>query len=228
MKEDDLVLCTVKKIEGTAVYVDIEENGEGTLSLPEIAAGRIRNLREYVAPNKKIVCKILRIVGNHPELSLRRVTAKEREEVLERYEKEKNLKSLLKINIKDPQAAILKIKEKYELSDFFDIIRETPSKIEPFVSKEEAQKLIKILSEKKDKQKEAKKELIINSDSIDGIKDIKEILQSKEIDTHYLGSSKFSISSKGSDFKEANLKLDKAIAEISKKAKERKAILTIK
>ena len=32
LKEDDAVLCTVKKIEGTTVFVSIEEDGEGRKS----------------------------------------------------------------------------------------------------------------------------------------------------------------------------------------------------
>jgi translation initiation factor 2 alpha subunit (eIF-2alpha) len=228
MKEDDLVLCTVKRIEGTTVFVEIEGNGQGSLSLPEIAAGRIRNLRDYVAPNKKIVCKILRFVNGHPELSLRRVSVKERDEVLERFEKEKNLKSLIKSNAKDFEKAINKIKERQELAEFYDKIRENPHLIEPFVSKEEAQKLIKILSEKKDKEKEAKKLIHISSNSQNGINDIKEILQSKDADIRYLGSSKFSIIAKAKDFKEANAKLQKLLSQMEKKAKEKKVFFEIK
>ena len=228
MKEDDLVLCTVKRIEGTTVFVEIEGNGQGSLSLPEIAAGRIRNLRDYVATNKKIVCKILRFVNGHHELSLRRVTTKERDEVLEKFEKEKNLKSLIKSNAKDFEKAINKIKEQEELAEFYDKIRENPHLIEPFVSKEEAQKLIKILSEKKDKEKEAKMLIRISSDSPNGISDIKEILQAKDAEIHYLGSSKFSITTKAKDFKEANIKLQKIIDIMAKKAKEKKVFFEIK
>ena len=91
LKEDDIILCIVKRIEGTTVFLDIEDNGnliQGTMIFSEVSPGRIRNIREYVVPNKKVVCKILRIRDGHPELSLRRVTAKEREFILEIYKKE--------------------------------------------------------------------------------------------------------------------------------------------
>ncbi len=74
LTEGSLVLCTVKKIEKTNIFLDIDGYGEGSMVLSEVAAGRIRNLREYVFPNKKIVCKILNIDKGHIELSLRRVT----------------------------------------------------------------------------------------------------------------------------------------------------------
>ena len=74
MEEGDLVLCTVKRIIGTTVFVDIEGNGEGTIITAEIAPGRIRNLRDYVSPGRKIVCKILSLKGKQINLSLRRVS----------------------------------------------------------------------------------------------------------------------------------------------------------
>jgi len=62
LEEGDLVLCTVEKIVGTIVFVNIDgEKKQGSIVLSEIAPGRIRNLRDYVVPKKKIVCKILRI-----------------------------------------------------------------------------------------------------------------------------------------------------------------------
>ena len=62
----DIVLCTVDRIVGTIVFVKIDGDGEGSIILSEIAPGRIRNLREYVVPKKKIVCKVLRILLHSP------------------------------------------------------------------------------------------------------------------------------------------------------------------
>src|SRR3990167_650200 len=96
LREDDVVMCTVKEIEGTTVFLEIEGNGAGSMVMSEVAAGRIRNLREYVFPNKKVVCKVLKIAADkHIELSLRRVTGKEREEAQEKYKKEKTFMSLI-------------------------------------------------------------------------------------------------------------------------------------
>ena len=74
----DLVMCTVDRIVGTVVFVKIDGYGEGGIIMSEIAPGRIRNLRDYVVPKKRIACKVLRISGNRIDLSLRRVTPKEK------------------------------------------------------------------------------------------------------------------------------------------------------
>ena len=60
----DFAMCTVDRIVGTIVFVKIDGRGEGSIILSEIAPGRIRNLRNYVVPKKRIVCKVLRTSGD--------------------------------------------------------------------------------------------------------------------------------------------------------------------
>lgn len=221
IKEGDLIIGTVKKIDKTTVFVEIEEDGEGTLVFSEIAAGRIRNIRDYVAPNKKIVCKILKIENKHIELSLRRVTVKEREEVLKKHKREQNIKSMLKVITKNPELIIEKINEKYDLTDFFEEARENPLILQKFFTKQETEKLSSILKEKTEKEKIVKKTFKLVSTSSTGILDIKEILNIPEVEIRYLGSSTFSICKKAKDFKSANKKLLSILEQIEKKAKNK-------
>lgn len=226
LKEGDIVMCTVKKIEGATVFLEIDGNGEGSMVMSEVAAGRIRNLREYVIPNKKIVCKVLKIdPSKHVHLSLRRVIARERQEIQDKYQKERTFRSILKTITKTPEKIIEKITKELELSEFFDKAKEDNSIIEKFFPKKEAEELSKLLSERKEKEKTEKKTFSLKSFSDSGINDIKAVLTSiKNIEIGYLGSSKFAISAKGKNFKEANQKVQKAIEQIKNKAKESKLI----
>lgn len=225
LKEDDIVMCTVKKIEGATVFVEVEEDGEGSIVMSEIAAGRIRNLRGYVSVGKKIVCKILKVGKEHLELSLRRVTASEKEKIKEKYEKERTLLNMLKVSVKTPEEIFKKIKEAYDAIEFFEEIKTNPEIIEKFIPKIEVAAFTKIFAEKKDKEKEVKKKIILKSLSATGIKDLKEALQeAKNVEISYLGSSKFSIFAKAKDFKEANQKIQSAIEKIKSKTKEKKLI----
>ena len=151
LKEDDIVMCTVRNIEGTTVFVDIEDNGPGSIFMSEIAAGRIRNLRDYVIIGKKIVCKVLKITKDHVELSLRRVTTKEKDEIKDRYEKERNLLSMLKTSTKEPEEILKKIKQSEDIIEFLEEARSNPQVAEKFMPKSEAAAFTKILAEKKDK-----------------------------------------------------------------------------
>jgi translation initiation factor 2 alpha subunit (eIF-2alpha) len=225
---DDIVLCTVKRIEGTTIFLDIGGvfDIHASMVLSEVAAGRIRNLRDYVSVGRKIVCKVLKISGDHVELSLRRVTGKEREGALERVKKEKILKGILKSIVKNPGEALEKIKSEYDVIEFLDEARENPKIFEKFVGKEEGEKIMKVLSEKDKKERSILMKIKLKSDSGSGVLDIKEVLD-LDAEVHYLGSSKFSIEVIGEDFKEADLKMVEVLGEIEKKAKENKVIYEV-
>ncbi|MEK6800926.1 MAG: S1 RNA-binding domain-containing protein [Nanoarchaeota archaeon] len=223
-RQGDLVLCTVKKIEGTTVFVDVENNHSGSLVLSEIAAGRIRNLREYVSVGKKIACKILKITPDHFELSLRRVTSKEKEIVFDRHKKEAAFRNILKIIGEDFNSVIAKIMEKYNIADFIEEARENSKILENYFSKENSEKLSKLLVEKDEKEKEVKTKFILRAiTQPDGLNIIKEVLNFDNIEIFYLGSGNFSITVKAKDFKEANNKMNNALEEITSRAKKRKA-----
>jgi len=224
LKEDDVVYCIVKKIEGTTVFLDVEGGYSGSMVLSEVSAGRIRNLKKYVSPNRKIVCKVLKVKPDYVEVSLRRVTAKEKEEVLERHKKEKALGSLFKVVGADPEKLIQEIKEKYDdVLDFYDAVRESQDVLEEFLPKDKAERVFQAISEKEKREKIVVAKFVLKSDSENGLKDIKEILDVPGVEIHYLGSGKFTVSVSGKDFKEANQKLEDVLEEIEKRAKGKKA-----
>ena len=110
----DVILCTVDKITGTIVFVKIDgTDSEGSIITSEIAPGRIRNLRDYVVPKKKIICKIIRISDGRINLSLRRVTPKEQKEVREHFKQEKSSESILRSVLGDKAEQVIK-----EISQF--------------------------------------------------------------------------------------------------------------
>ncbi len=225
LEEGQVVLCTVTKIVGTTVFVNIDDYGkEGTIITSEVAPGRIRNLRDYVVPNKKIVCRVLRVEKGHIDLSLRRVTVKEKKEVLENYKREKNLEATLKTILKNTEKVIAEIKKKYNLVEFFEQAKENPKLLKNLMEKNEAEKLLKILKEKKEREASVKKEFSLSCQAEDGIKRIKRILPPNTI---YLAAGKFLLTEKGKDYKEANIKLNQLFEEIEKKAKEEGCVFRI-
>jgi len=229
LKVDDVVLCKVKKIEGTTVFLSVEDTSlSGSMVLSEVAAGRIRNLRQYVSPNRLIVCKVLKISGDHFEFSLRRVTSGERNRVLEGRKKERALRSVLKVVKGDGDKVIGKIKEDYVILDFLMEVKENPKLLEKYLSKEKAGRVYEIIAEKEDKEKVVLRKLKLKSLSEEGVEDVKEILKFEDAKVNYLGSSRFSVSVSGKDFKEANAKMDEVLEEIEKRAGKKKAELEIK
>jgi len=221
MQEGDLVLCVVEKIERTTVFVKIEGNGTGTIITSEIAPGRIRNLREYVVPGKKIVCKVLKIDSSgNIHLSLRRVTAKEKKEILESYEKEKSFTALLK-NITNNADKIMQDIKKSEpsLYLFFIKAKEDSKLLEKYFTKEEQEKLLVIIKEKEKKEVFVKSEFKLSSDLPSGLASLKEMLLPYKEQITYLAAGRYMIKIISDDYKKANHKMIEILDDIEKKAK---------
>ncbi len=226
LEEGQILICTVTKIVGTTVFVKLDDYGkEGTIMTSEIAPGRIRNLRDYVVPNKKIVCKVLRMDDKgHIDLSLRRVSAKEKRDALELNQKEKSLIATLKTITGNPEKIIEKIKESSSLVEFFEQAREKPELLDELMPKQEKDRLIKILNEKKEKEVFVKKKFALSNKAEDGIKRIKNMLPAE---ARYIAAGKFSIEIKDKNYKEANRRIDALLAEIEKKAKENGCVYSL-
>jgi len=223
INEDDLVLGIVEKIESNTVFVRLEDNRQAALIISEIAPGRIKNLREYVVPNKKIICKVLRIQGDRIDLSLRRVTSKEKKDFLEKISQETQLKSafrqILKEKFQEINDKILNEFSSYQ--DFAQKLKEKPEIMKDYLPKEFQDMIDKVIN-KKQKEVEVKKIIKIKCLANDGIIKIREIFKTKDdsLKITYLAAGSFQVKAKADDYKKANQKLDSFVLELEKKAKK--------
>jgi len=224
LEEGEVVLCTVDRIMGTIVFVNIEgTNKEGTIITSEIAAGRIRNLRDYVVPKKKIVCKILRIQGDKINLSLRRVTKKEQKEVIDQHNQEKSYKAIFRtiLGKEKSQEIIDKTTKNQRLFEFIKEIKKDSKHLEKLIGKDESKKILNILEKQKKKTAIVKKQLELKTEESNGIKLIKKILgEIKEAKIKYISAGKYSIKAEAESVKEADQKIKNIFEEIEKQAKK--------
>jgi len=222
LETGEIVMCTVERIAGTVVFVKMDNNETGSIVLSEIAPGRIRNLRDYVVPKKRIICKVLRISGNHVDLSLRRVTPKEQKEIREKNKLEKSYQSLLTTVLKDKaKESIKKIKEE---STLYEIIEEakTNSKIlEKLVGKTDAQKILEIINNQKKRKIEIKKEFLFHSKNPNGLNIIKKTLgKIEEAKITYISAGKYLIKIETENPKKGDQQITKILDSIEKQAKK--------
>ncbi|MBI2044705.1 hypothetical protein HYT23_01465 [Candidatus Pacearchaeota archaeon] len=218
----DLILCTVDRIVGTVVFVKIDGDGEGSIIVSEIAPGRIRNLRDYVVPKKRIVCKVLRVSGDRIDLSLRRVSQKEQKEVLESHNKEKSYVSILKSILGNKAEDIIsKITKEEKLYDFLEEAKNFPQKLEKFMMGIDAQKILDILRAQKQKTTEIRREFTLTSKKPDGVSLIKKTLSEfKEVEIKYLGSGKYILKKESSDPKKADQLIREILEKVEKESKK--------
>lgn len=229
LEEGNLVLCTVTKIMGTSVFVNLDDyHIEGAITFPEIAPGRIRNIRDYAFPGKKIICKILSVRSNHVELSLRRVKVNERNEFNEHYKKEKSYSAMIRTMLGEKGPEIIdKIKETEDLVNFIESSKETPGKLEKYLNKEQAQKILSILGEKKIKEKVISKKFSLSSKASNGINLVKATIKeaSKDIakevlEVSYTAAGKYLIKIKTKDPRISDQQLRKMIESLESISKK--------
>lgn len=215
---------------GTIVFVKIDDyNVEGTITFAEIFPGKIRNIRDFVFPNKKIVCKVLRISPQVIELSLRRVKVNERNDFNDRYKRERNYIALLRTIIGEKYEEILeKVREK-ELSifDFIETSKENPEILNKYLSKEQAEKLVTIIKEKKIKEIVIAKKFSLSTKLSNGIIQVKKVIAeaSAEIpqgnfEVSYLAAGRYLAKIKSKDPKQADQQLRKFIENLQVLAKK--------
>jgi len=95
----DLVIATIQQVTDFGAYAKLDEyDKQGLLHISEISSSWIRNIRDFVREGQKIVLKVLRVdtEKRHIDLSLRRVTKRERIEKMMFYKKDRKADTLLR------------------------------------------------------------------------------------------------------------------------------------
>lgn len=127
----DLVIATIETVTDYGAYAKLDEyEKRGLLHVSEISSSWIRNIRDFVREGQKVVLKVLRVDPDkgHIDLSLRRVTKRERIEKVLSWKKERKADALLrgvaeKVGIplqEFTQKIVPAITQKYELYEAFE------------------------------------------------------------------------------------------------------------
>ena len=241
---NEIILCTVKKIYGNTVFVDIDEyEKEGVLTISEIAPGRIRNLRDHVVEDKKIICKVLRVDNklNRVDVSLRRVSITAMNQKKEQIKKEEyadrmylDISKELGISKDDLfEKTYEPIFEDYDtvFEALYDIMLDN-TKVEIFkdLTKEEQKKLVEVVNDRiKPEEVIYKKSFKLNSTDKNGIDLIREVIKNSldlvnydKIKVVYLAAGEFGVTIVHDDKKSASEIFKKFLDNVEKLSKEKK------
>jgi translation initiation factor 2 subunit 1 len=94
----DLVIATINSVMDYGAYANLDEySRRGFLHISEISSARIRNIRDFVRENQKLVLKVLRVdlEKGHIDLSLRRVNKRERIDKIKSWKESRKGEALL-------------------------------------------------------------------------------------------------------------------------------------
>jgi translation initiation factor 2 subunit 1 len=95
----DLVIATIESVMDYGAYANLDEYSKrGFLHISEISSARIRNVRDFVREKQKMVLKVIHVnlEKGHIDLSLRRVTKRERIEKVKAWKKDRKGEVLLR------------------------------------------------------------------------------------------------------------------------------------
>ncbi len=223
MEEGDLVLCKVGKVTNTITFVTMPDGSEGTIISSEIAPGRIKLMRQYVVPNKQIVCKILKIEGDHIHLSLRRVNSKEKKEVMQTFKQSQAIDVAFKQILKDEEEPIKEkiLKDFENLSEFIKSVQDDESLISKYIP-EDKQNAITQVAKKREKSQELTQNIKIKCIENDGMARVKKIflLDNKDISITYISAGNFKLKLTVKDFKQGKKEMTEILEELEERAKK--------
>lgn len=236
----ELVIATVNEITEYGAYVTLDEYGkEGFLHISEVSSGWVRNIRDYIREGEKAVLKVLRVdpEKNQIDLSLRRVTQREKKEKILRWKRNKKAESFLKsasqkIGVSEEELYKL-IREPFEkaFNDIYEGLeaaaREGASILLKIGIPREIAEVLTEIAKERVKLPAVKVRGILNLTCMkpDGVLRIKEaLLKAKEscpirdakVKIYVMAPPKYQIEVIAKDYKEANMVLN----EVAKNALE--------
>lgn len=241
--EDELVLCTVTKVFPHAVFCNLDEfDRTGVIHISEVSPGRIRNIRDFVKEDKKVICKVLRVntQKGHIDLSLRRVNEAQRRtknnEIKQEQLAEKILEFVARKNKEDIRKFYNQITDKvfekysslYEC--FEEVVNTKITLVELGIDVKIADEILPVIYQRiKPPEVEIEGTLHLISNENNGIDIIKEALKqakdtSEDIFVRYDSAGRYNITVKASNYPDAEKILkeatDKAITFVEDKKGE--------
>ena len=235
-EEDELVMCTVTKVQFHSVFANLDEyDKSGMIHISEVSPGRIRNIRDFVKEGKKVVCKVLGInqERGHIDLSLRRVTETQKRKKVDGIKQEQKAEKILEFVAKDINLDVRKlfeeinnnITQKYaSLYEFFQQVVTENNVIKDAGIDTKTEKKLEEAIKSRIKEVSVKIEgkLKLTSFAGNGVDIIKEALKKaeeagkKNVSIKYLGAGTYSVVVNAKDYKKA----EKILEEVTEKALE--------
>lgn len=230
-EEDELVMCTVTKVQFHSVFANLDDYGKsGMIHISEVSPGRIRNIRDYVKEGKKVVCKVLRIntERGHIDLSLRRVTETQKRKKVDEIKQEQKAEKILEFVAKDLNLDVKKlfeeiitnISKKYDsLYEFFqEVVTDSNAIKDAGIDAKTAKNLEEAIKSRiKEVSVKIEGKLKLTSYAANGVDVVKEALKKaieigeENISIKYLGAGSYNLVVNAKDYKEAEKLLEDAL-----------------
>lgn len=228
-KEKELVVATVHKVLNYGAFANLEEyeGKELFVHISEVSSGWVRNIRDHVRENQKIVARVLRVNTRkkHVDASLKRIREDQRTKAIQQWKIEQKAEKFLELAAKslDKDLDTAYDEVGYKLMDVFGDLYgafETASEegVESLTSEgvaPEWAEAITVIADKNIVPPEIKITGYVDIKSFDpnGVEIIKKALKTAEEEeavVQCVGAPRYRLTVKSDDYREAELMLKNA------------------
>ena len=195
----------------------------------------VKNIREFLKENQYVVCRVMKVEGDHIHLSVKRVRPEEASSKLNEFKRERKAEKLLELAAKTLNKSLeeaheevgYKLKEEIgSLSKAFEFALKNPELLETKGIPKKWVDVLKEIAKKNYAEKtfEVKSELTLICYDPNGIDIIKKVLSSvaeeNGLEAKYISAPKYIITGRGKDYKKVESRVRQAseriVSEINK------------
>lgn len=238
----EIVIGTVTRVLDFGAFVSLDEyeNKEGLVHIREVASGWIKDIRDYVKKDQKVVCKVLEVDTRrgHIDLSMKDVTERQKKEKIQQWKNELKAFKWLEIiadKLRISKERIIKVGKKImkEYDSVYAAFEETAFEgrkhLVPLVG-EKIAKAIEELAKENIKPPKVKISGFFELTCLasDGVERIKKTLaeaykiraSNVELKLEYVGAPKYRVTLEAENYKTAERVLKNIINRVTKMAKK--------
>jgi translation initiation factor 2 subunit 1 len=230
-REGELVICRITRINPNSAFAElVEYERTGMIHVSEVAARWVRDIREFIKEGQFVVCRVIRVEGDHVSLSIKRVRQEEASSKMNEFKRENKAEKLLELAAKSigktPEQAFrevgLGLQEEFgSLSKALEIAWRNPELFRAKgVPAAWLQPILDIVKKAySDKTYELKAELNLMCYASNGIEIIRDALSKavKEngVEVKYISAPKYMLVARGKNYKEIEATISRAAQSIT-------------
>lgn len=235
-ERDELVICRITKLHPNSAYAQlVEYDKTGMIHVSEVAKRWVRDIREFVKENQYVVCRVMKVEGDHIFLSIKRVFKEQANSKLNEFKRERKAEKMFELAAKELGKNLDQSYDEigYKLQDEFGSLSKAlefaMNDPELLKNKGVSDKWIKVLSDIAtrsyvEKIYEVKAGLKLISYEPDGVKVISKALSEAEkegLEVSYLSAPRYMIKGRGKKHKTVEAKVRKVAEAVVKMVRQK-------
>jgi len=228
---NEIVVCKIEKIYPNSVSAKLlEYDKNGMIHVSEVAKRWVRDIREFLRENQVVACRVMKVDGDHIQLSVKRVYKEDATKKLNEFKREGKAEKMLELAAKEMKKGVeqahseigSKVEEEFgSLTKLFETALKKPELLKAKGIPGLWAKAITKTAKKKfvEKTYESKAELSIVCYRPDGVRLIRDVISSnvpEGMEIKYISAPKYVLKGTGKNHKQVKMQVEGVADKITK------------